>query len=237
MPDKFYTALLLRHFPTKKNEGGKTRERLRGWLNEPIDPEIAAELAPKVARILDKQGIDCLYASPLTRGRQTAEAVAAAMGASRTGAGKRPEIEIRAGFKSWDTGKYTGELRDKVWPTIERYIRNPEEKIPGDERFDGEKFGEIDGERGGFIPRWRDEVKYQLKDAKKNDGKNAWILHGNMLWTLDPLLEGRQPTIDDWKEQYDAASPGSILKLEFNDDDFRITPIFDSGKDGAGHLS
>ena len=217
----YTTAYLLRHFPTKKNEGGKGQERLRGWLSEPIDEDAAAELAQEIAKILDKAGVDCIYCSDLLRGRQTAKAIAGEMA-------KTPEIEIRRQFRSWDTGKYTGELREKVWPTIERYIRNPEEKVPGDERFNGEPFGTLDM-RGGFVPRWNREIRHQLDDAKENDGKNAWILHGNMFWTLEPLLDGRQPTIADWKKKYDAANPGSVFKLEFNDDGFRITPLFDGG--------
>lgn len=227
---EFTTAYLLRHFPTKKNEGGKSRERLRGWLNEPIDEDAAAEIAPKIAEILGKAGVDCIYCSDLTRGRQTAHAIASAM-FSRAKE-DTPEIEVRRQFRSWDTGKYTGELREKVWPKIESYIRNPEEKVPGDERFNGEQFGvshtgsgagrtgSEDG--GGFIGRWERELLHQLRDAQENDGKNAWILHGNQFWTLTALLEGRQPTIDDWKEGYDQAHPGSLYRLEFNDKEFRL---------------
>src|SRR5580700_876901 len=117
--------VIARHLPTKANEG---KERLRGWGDDGIDEEVAEKLAPQMAAVMDKEGVDCLYCSTLTRGLETAQAIIDCM----TG---KCEITGRPQMKTWDTGRYTGKLRDDVWSKIESYIKNPEIPVPGDERF------------------------------------------------------------------------------------------------------
>lgn len=65
-------AILVRHFPTPLNE----RNVSRGHLPIGIDKELAKELAPEVARILDEHGITRLISSDLPRAEQSAKVIA-----------------------------------------------------------------------------------------------------------------------------------------------------------------
>ena len=198
--------IVARHMPTPANEG---EERLRGQGNDKIDADKAEDLAPQMAKVFDAEGVDCIYCSDLPRGIGTAKAIKADMK-------NDTDITPRKQMRTWDVGKFTGELRDDVWKQIEKYIKNPEIRVPGDERFDGESFD-------SFVSRWRREIMYQIKDAA-DDEHNAWIVHGNQFWTLVPLLEGRDPTMED----HDSPSPGSIFCLTLEPDKFTLTPIFES---------
>jgi len=65
--------ILVRHGHTPLNRPGDD-ERLRSWLNVPLDDQGKAE-AVRTAEMLTKYAIDIIYCSDLRRARQTAEVV------------------------------------------------------------------------------------------------------------------------------------------------------------------
>jgi hypothetical protein len=67
--------------------------------------------------------------------------------------------------------------------------------------------------------------------------KTVAATHGNQFRTLPALLEGRQPTIEDWKKTYEAASPGSLFRLTFDSDDaskYELKSLYQSEGTDAG---
>jgi probable phosphoglycerate mutase len=87
------TVYLVRHGRTALNAEG----RFRGRANPPLDEEGAREARAAAAR-LSGSGLAAVYASPLLRARQTAEAVAAAAGLA---VAEAPEL-IDIDYGEWE---------------------------------------------------------------------------------------------------------------------------------------
>lgn len=212
--------VIARHLPTRKNTG---KERLRGWGSDHIEQEAAERIAPQMAKIFDAQGVTCIYCSTLQRGLDTAHAIARNME-------NEPEITPREQMLTFDTGKYTGKLRDDVWGKIEHFIENPEIPVPGDERYNGEAFGD-----DGFVGRWSKEIRYQIVDAVEEEskgGRNGWVLHGHEFWTMMPIIEGRNPELDD----HVSPAPGSVFLLELWPDKSKLVLLFNSEAPHSGGM-
>jgi broad specificity phosphatase PhoE len=117
--------LLIRHGETDWSP----RARLQGSTDVPLSPTGRAQ-AQAVAAALSGIGIDALYASPLSRARETALAVAR---------GRHPELEVRvderlreAGLGTWE-GLTLEEARARDPETLEGWLRDPRASAPGGE--------------------------------------------------------------------------------------------------------
>ena len=85
------TLLFVRHGHVADNDHGRGA-RLTGWLDAPLSPLGRAQAERLGARLANGPRPDALYASPLRRARDTAEALATALGASPRLLGSLREI-------------------------------------------------------------------------------------------------------------------------------------------------
>jgi broad specificity phosphatase PhoE/ribonuclease HI len=119
------TTLLLRHGQTPLSN----EKRFAGVGDFPLT-ETGVLQAKAAARALGDRGIDVIVSSPLSRCRDTAAEVAAAIGA---------EIRIEDGFRETDFGEWEGhtfaEARDR-WPAeMDAWLADPSVAPPGGESF------------------------------------------------------------------------------------------------------
>ncbi|GEM_PF-5441013 len=195
---------IVRHFPTELNEPGE--ERVRGQMAVGIDQRQADRLAPRVARVLQADGVTTIYCSDLRRGMETAEAVAQHLPGVRV-------VRLRR-MRTWDVGKFTGELRKQALQELQRYIKHSDEKIPGgwtdemltgrSQHFAGESFDQ-------YMDRWGPLAAEFVEQALEDPGERfALVLHGNQIWTLPTLLQGRK--FDRFT--YSVPPPGTVLRLD-----------------------
>ncbi len=122
------TTVLLRHGETVHT----AEKRFSGSGGH--DPELSAEGLRQAAAVADRLaaggGVDVVLASPLRRTRQTADAVAAALGA---------EVREVDGFRECAFGEWEGRTFDEVregWPDVlAAWMGDPQATPPGGESF------------------------------------------------------------------------------------------------------
>jgi 2,3-bisphosphoglycerate-dependent phosphoglycerate mutase len=107
------TILLARHGETDWNREG----RLQGWDDRPLN-ELGRQQARELAGRLADVPFDAVYASDLSRARETAEIVAEPHGVP---------VLIEPGLREMDYGSWSGLTRAEI-----------EQRFPGDDRHDGE---------------------------------------------------------------------------------------------------
>lgn len=195
---------IVRHFPTELNDPGE--ERVRGQMHVGIETDQAGKLARRVARILRADGVETIYCSDLLRGVETAEAIARELD------GRARVVRLRR-MRTWDVGKFTGQLRNLALPEIQRYIKHSDEKIAGgwtdemltgrSEHFPGESFDH-------YMDRWGPLAAEFVEQALEDPGERfALVLHGNQIWTLPTILQGER--FDRYT--YSVPPPGAVLRL------------------------
>jgi broad specificity phosphatase PhoE len=116
--------ILIRHGHTSLNLSGD-HERLRGWLDVPLDDQglrEAEQTATRVARF----GITAIYSSDLTRAIQTSVSVSRATGAPLIPAGD---------LRPWNLGSFAGQLVHELVPFLDLLKGRPEIPAPGGESW------------------------------------------------------------------------------------------------------
>lgn len=117
--------ILVRHGHTCLNSPGKD-ERLRGWLDIPLDQQGLAEAAA-TAELLARYPVDLIYSSDLRRARQTAEVVR-----RRTRA--RHVIPTKD-LRPWNLGVFHGQKVFEILPFLNLLNRYPDLAAPTGESF------------------------------------------------------------------------------------------------------
>ena len=116
--------ILVRHGHTPLNSDG-VDERLRGWLDVPLDSDglrEAAELAQRLAGF----AITAIYSSDLRRARQTAETIQASTNAA---------LFTTAELRPWNLGIFGGQLLREIMPFLNLLQENPNLTAPNGESF------------------------------------------------------------------------------------------------------
>jgi broad specificity phosphatase PhoE len=116
--------ILIRHGHTSLNLAGE-QERLRGWLDVPLDEQGLQEAQQTAARIAG-HSIGTIYSSDLTRALQTSASVARV-----TGAPIIPSMDLRP----WNLGSFAGQLVKELVPFLDLLKRHPEMPAPGGESW------------------------------------------------------------------------------------------------------
>jgi broad specificity phosphatase PhoE len=101
------------------------QERLRGWLDVPLDEQGLQEAQQTAARIAG-HSIGTIYSSDLTRALQTSASVARV-----TGAPIIPSMDLRP----WNLGSFAGQLVKELVPFLDLLKRHPEMPAPGGESW------------------------------------------------------------------------------------------------------
>jgi len=116
--------LLVRHGHTRLNSHGKD-ERLRGWIDVPLDEEGLQE-AHQTAALVAGYSIEAIYCSDLRRARQTAEVL-------RKHA-KAPVTAVKE-LRPWNLGAFAGQRVREIIPFLNLLNQHPELIAPSGESF------------------------------------------------------------------------------------------------------
>jgi broad specificity phosphatase PhoE len=117
--------ILVRHGHTSLNIPGRD-ERLRGWLDIPLDDQGLKEAAETADHLADYP-VDAIYSSDLRRARQTAEVLRRRTHAARV----TPTKELRP----WNLGVFCGQRVMDILPFLNLLNRHPDLAAPSGESF------------------------------------------------------------------------------------------------------
>jgi broad specificity phosphatase PhoE len=117
--------ILIRHGHTCLNVPGKD-ERLRGWLDVPLDEQGLRE-AEETAALIEGYPVQSIYSSDLRRARQTAEVLRRRTYARR--------IAATSELRPWNLGVFCGQRVHDILPFLNLLNRHPDMAAPSGESF------------------------------------------------------------------------------------------------------
>lgn len=191
--DGEHSLYMVRHIPTKLNEGGKTAERSRGWGPFPPDPEQLKKLAPDIANELSDKNIARIVSSDLPRAAISAKAIGSILGIP---------VHTTPQLRTWNTGDMNGKSEDEVKPKKLALIKHSNIPAPGGESFDN------------FTSRWGQSLRVLMKHNEQNpDDQIAAVIHGNMDMSADSISRGEPVTAEHYEKM---RPPGAISVLKWS---------------------
>jgi 2,3-bisphosphoglycerate-dependent phosphoglycerate mutase len=117
--------LIIRHGHTSLNLPGRD-QRLRGWLDVPLDREGLDEAAATAKQVKRDYQVDAIYCSDLRRARQTAEVL-------------RRQTKARVihtgDLRPWNLGVFCGQRVSEILPYLNLLSQHPELAAPSGESF------------------------------------------------------------------------------------------------------
>ncbi len=116
--------ILVRHGHTPLN-GDNQNERLRSWLDIPLDQQGLDE-ALKIAQSLASLPVSTIVSSDLRRAYQTAETIRALTGAT---------LETTEALRPWNLGIFAGQLISEVVPFLDMLNHSPDLMAPNGESY------------------------------------------------------------------------------------------------------
>lgn len=122
-------VILVRHGSTVLNATtpGESAERIRGWLDVPLDEGGKEEAADTASRIAGEYCVDQIYSSDLDRALETAQHLSDACHVG-------PPTQDDA-LRPWNVGDWAGEPTAEVLPHMQMLVDSPEVPAPGGESF------------------------------------------------------------------------------------------------------
>jgi probable phosphoglycerate mutase len=114
--------ILVRHGKTVLNSLD-SEERLRGWMDVPLDEQGLRE-AEETAQRLAQHPVEHIYSSDLYRARQTAEAAVRMTLAP---------VEHTSDLRPWNLGTLAGQRVKDILPILKQLELDPELPAPGGE--------------------------------------------------------------------------------------------------------
>jgi|ERR1039458_424529 broad specificity phosphatase PhoE len=117
--------ILVRHGHTCLNVPGRD-ERLRGWLDIPLDTQGLQEAEETAERLADYP-VEAIYSSDLRRARQTAEVLR-----RRT---RAPRVTTTTELRPWNMGVFSGQRVMDILPFLNQLNQHPDLAAPSGESF------------------------------------------------------------------------------------------------------
>lgn len=117
--------LIIRHGHTSLNLPGRD-ERLRGWLDIPLDQEGLEEAAVTADLVRRDYSVDAIYCSDLRRARQTAEVLRRATKAS---------VTYTSDLRPWNLGVFCGQRVREIIPYLNLLNQHPDLAAPSGESY------------------------------------------------------------------------------------------------------
>lgn len=164
--------VIARHGHTEYNGSGESGERIRSWLNIPLDAQgrkDAQGLAVKLARL----PIERIYSSDLDRALETAETAGDKLGLP---------VEPTKRLRPWGLGYIAGMPVSKALPLMARYVSNEDQKVPGK---DGESFKQFRTRVLSFVHKCMTEavrdqrVLLLVSHTRDLQCVKAWVANGH----------------------------------------------------------
>jgi 2,3-bisphosphoglycerate-dependent phosphoglycerate mutase len=159
--------ILVRHGKTVLNSSDSV-ERLRGWLDVPLDEQGLWE-AEETAQRLAQYPVAHIYCSDLYRAQQTAEAVVKATLAP---------VVYTADLRPWNVGTLAGQRVKDILPILQQLELDPTMPAP-----EGESFLQ-------FCSRYLRKLQELLDIANRSEGCIVAVTHVRNLLAAPTLLRG-----------------------------------------------
>ena len=159
--------ILVRHGKTVLNSLDDT-ERLRGWMDIPLDEQGLRE-AEQTAQRLAQYPVAHIYSSDLYRARQTADAAVRATLAP---------ITHTPNLRPWNLGTLAGQRVQDILPILEQLKLDPTMPAPG-----GESFHQ-------FCDRYSKQLEELLDFAARSEQCIVAVTHVRNLLAAPALLHG-----------------------------------------------
>jgi broad specificity phosphatase PhoE len=160
--------LIIRHGHTSLNMPGRD-ERLRGWLDVPLDGEGLEEAAVTAEQIHATHTVDAIYCSDLRRARQTAEVLR-----KQT---KAP-ITATSDLRPWNLGVFCGQRVREILPFLNLLNQHLDLAAPS-----GESFYQ-------FYGRYSHRLKELLTLAEASPNSIAVVTHVRNLLATSSVITG-----------------------------------------------
>ncbi len=120
----------IRHAPTSLNAHGKSEDKIRGWIDVPLDDHGREEAKKAGQKLCSGVRPDILVSSDLSRAAETAHIISQIC--------KIPVGGIIKGLRPWNLGQFQGQESAAAHPQLAHYFDNPTTPVPG-----GESFGDL----------------------------------------------------------------------------------------------
>lgn len=200
--DKVPTVYVCRHGSTAYNLGGAGKDKVRGWLDVPLDARGERDAGRLAAELADAP-LTAIFCSNLIRGRETAGAIAE----DHPQAKLIPNIRLR----SWNLGDMQGALvSGDVIGQIKHYVAESAEQPPGGESFDA------------FVSRFLSYAAEILAHARQADDAVAVVSHARNVQLFELWVRaGHDATSmaeqygDDLGSEPDTVKPGGFIELQY----------------------
>jgi broad specificity phosphatase PhoE len=157
--------ILVRHGHTPLNSHGK-EERLRGWLDVPLDRQGLQE-ANDTAQQLAHYPISAIFSSDLKRARQTAQTIEGSTNAP---------LLLTDEIRPWNLGVFCGQLLHEIIPFLNFLNDHPELSAPNGESF------------RDFYDRYERRLKNILAVAEESTGYVVAVTHVRNLLAAKTIL-------------------------------------------------
>jgi 2,3-bisphosphoglycerate-dependent phosphoglycerate mutase len=159
--------ILVRHGHTCLNVPGRD-ERLRGWLDIPLDDQGLQEAAETAERLADYP-VETIYSSDLRRARQTAEVLR-----RRTGA---PRVATSTDLRPWNLGVFCGQRVYDILPFLNLLNLHPDMVAPS-----GESFYQ-------FYGRYSQRLNELMNLAQRSSGSVVAVTHVRNVLATQTIIE------------------------------------------------
>lgn len=203
--------ILVRHGHTCLNVPGKD-ERLRGWLDIPLDEQGLRE-ATETAELLTGYSVEAIYSSDLRRARQTAEALRRATQAKR--------VTATGELRPWNLGVFAGERVRDILPFLNLLNHHPELAAPS-----GESFYQ-------FYGRYSRRLTELMNLAHESSGVIVAVTHVRNLLAARTVIEHGDP---DHVPVRGGPTTGSLIFVEKHDGVWRMSAEDNGSKSGIPHV-
>jgi broad specificity phosphatase PhoE len=160
--------LIIRHGHTSLNLPGRD-ERLRGWLDVPLDQEGLDEAAETAALVAQNYIVDAICCSDLRRARQTAEVLRRHTKAA---------VTHTSDLRPWNLGVFCGERVRDIIPFLSLLNQHPDLAAPS-----GESFYQ-------FYGRYAHRLNGLLAQAEASPNSVAVVTHVRNLLASSTIILG-----------------------------------------------
>ncbi|MGA2374502.1 MAG: histidine phosphatase family protein [Candidatus Sulfotelmatobacter sp.] len=188
--------ILVRHGKTVLNSLDSA-ERLRGWLDVPLDEQGLRE-AEETAQRLSQHPVAHIYSSDLYRAQQTANAVVKATLAP---------IVHTSDLRPWNVGSLAGQRVQDILPILRQLELDPSQSAP-----EGESFLQ-------FCDRYLRKLEELLDIAHHTEGCIVAVTHVRNLLAAPTLLHGGNKSLIPVKG---GPKTGSLVWVEKNGEGWNL---------------
>jgi broad specificity phosphatase PhoE len=137
-------------------------------LSVPPEKDALRRWAKRAEEALRDKGIEFVASSDLARAKQSAAALAEALGVDHA--------IVTPDLRTWNTGDLEGERYNDVEAELRRYVRHSVERVPG-----GEPFAE-------FVDRWKRGFRKLADHVERTEKNGVAVVHGNEFMALAAAL-------------------------------------------------